>query len=186
MDGRVQVKGEAPQEVLLTDDAPPDLPQALDEEGSEEILMDEDRPEPSEVSAPAAFQDPPPMFEEDLLADEDPVPDIPLRVSDPVVPKPINTTDLSKLANEIDSGSEVVGGLRYNLIIQGIDTVDLRREVRDSLLDAKFGWDVDQLLKSAQGGKMEIKSISALKAQIVVQRLKVLPLQIRWEQHADI
>lgn len=161
------------------EDEPPDAEFSLDPDlepqlDSIETANEVATPAPSPVDSEMALE----SYGEDAQ-------DEPLVVAPPVLSSILPGEDLTNLANAIDNGVDV-GGLRYTLIIQGIDTSDLRKETREALLDSKFGWDADQMLKSIHAGKLEIKSISAIKAQIVIQRLKVLPLTISWEQHADV
>jgi hypothetical protein len=92
--------------------------------------------------------------------------------------------DMTSLATAMDERG-VVEGLRYDLTISGIDTADLRTEVFESFVDKRLGWDVDQLMNSITHGVLEMKAVPAIKAHVIVQRLKSLPLQIRWDQYGE-
>lgn len=92
--------------------------------------------------------------------------------------------DISNMATAMDQEG-VSEGLRYDLEITGIDTADLRREVMESLMDKKLGWNVEDLMARITGGSLTLKGVTAVKAHVVVQRLKTLPLEMRWDQHAD-
>lgn len=113
----------------------------------------------------------------------------------PPAPKPsraarpgpaLNSTDLSDIAGFANSGSSNVneGSLRYNLRIAGIDTSDVRNQFREAITDKKMLWDVDEILRSIQDGEVELVGMSAIKAHVLISRLRNVPVQIRWEQYA--
>lgn len=76
------------------------------------------------------------------------------------------------------------GAYRITIYIRGIDTAEIRQEVRHQLNDSRFLWDIDALLDSIVDGELVLKDISAVKAALAVQRLKTLPVELKWEQHA--
>jgi hypothetical protein len=98
----------------------------------------------------------------------------------------LNSPDLSDVAafgnSEISGGRD--GTLRYNLIIEGIDTADVREAFREAITDRKFVWDIDQILRSVRNGKVQIQNVAPTKGYMLVTRLRGLPLKIRWEQYA--
>ncbi len=94
-----------------------------------------------------------------------------------------NLSDLAAFANSEDSGGRE-GPLRYTLLIHGIDTADVREAFREALTDRKFMWDIEQILRNIRQGFVKIENVSPGKAFILINRLRNLPLQIRWEQHA--
>ncbi len=77
------------------------------------------------------------------------------------------------------------GSLLYSIRISGIDSPDLRDEVRGVLSDRRLLFDVEAILKGIQSGELVVRDISAIKAQVVVNRLLGLPLQLEWEQNAN-
>jgi hypothetical protein len=98
----------------------------------------------------------------------------------------LNSPDLSDIAafgnSEMSGGRD--GTLRYNLIIEGIDTADVREAFREAITDRKFVWDIDQILRSVRNGKVQIQNVAPTKGYMLVTRLRGLPLKIRWEQYA--
>lgn len=76
------------------------------------------------------------------------------------------------------------GPLVVSLIISGIDAKDLRDEIREALQDSRFGWDAIALMSTIKGGVLRIDRISPVKATVIVNRIKNLSVQIRWEQNA--
>lgn len=97
-----------------------------------------------------------------------------------------DSPDLSDIAafgnSEMSGGRD--GTLRYNFIIEGIDTADVREAFREAITDRKFVWDIDQILRSVRNGKVQIQNVAPTKGYILVTRLRGLPLKIRWEQYA--
>jgi hypothetical protein len=74
--------------------------------------------------------------------------------------------------------------LVVTVIISGIDTKDLRSEIRQAIQDSRFGWDAGAVMASIKGGTLVLPRISPVKASIVINRIKNLAVQIRWEQNA--
>ena len=166
----------------IIEDAPPDPPEftSWDQPLSPQTY-EEPAPEPE---APTEDEMPP---EEDPFADQalSDKPDI----FDSAEPPPTHENvgqDLSDIARfgNSDSTSSRDGILRYNIIIEGIDTSDVREAFREALTDRKFMWDTDELLRSIHHGEVRIENVVASKAFVLVARLRSLPLKIRWEQYA--
>ena len=106
------------------------------------------------------------------------------QVEEPL-PQKVSTdfSDISAFGNSDFSGAPD-GILKFNIYIKGIDNSEVLDFIRESLLDERFMWNVDELLGNIQNGELELRDISPVKASIVVNRLKALPLEIRWEQYA--
>lgn len=99
---------------------------------------------------------------------------------------PANSPDLSDLAafaNSSESGGRE-GPLRYNLAVSGIDTSDVREAFREAITDRKFMWDTDQILRSIRHGEVRIANVAPGKAYMLINRLRNLPVRVKWEQHA--
>jgi len=130
----------------------------------------------------------PPVEEESAFEEPefggDPMEDAPLEVADPVAGN-LAQVDISDLATTMDEqgASEA---LTYDLMISGIDTADLRKEVLESLTDKRLAWDPEALVNEIKEGHLKLTGISAIKAHVVAQRLKVLPLHLEWKQYGDL
>lgn len=101
-------------------------------------------------------------------------------------PKGASLEDMSEVAsfgNSNDSSS-LGGPLRYCIYISGIDTSDIKRELKDSLRDKRFLWDIEDLLSQVRNGELKIDELSPVKAALIVSRIKSLPVEVRWEQYA--
>ena len=105
---------------------------------------------------------------------------VPEAAPSPAVSGPFNLTEF---ANSEDSSARE-GFLRVDLTLSGIDTKEIRWALRDAMTDKKFVWNVDDHLANLHSGVMRLENISALKASLLVQRLRFLPIEITWEQHA--
>lgn len=70
----------------------------------------------------------------------------------------------------------------YSLTISGIDSGTLRSQVQEALSDSKFGWNVVELMAQIKGGVLTIRSMNAVKASILMQRVKYLPVKVSWRQ----
>jgi hypothetical protein len=83
--------------------------------------------------------------------------------------------------SEESAGRE--GTFSYDISISGIDSADLRTAIKEALTDPLFLWDTEALIREAKQGELKIANITAVKAAIVVQRLRGLPVDIQWVQH---
>lgn len=96
------------------------------------------------------------------------------------------SSDLSEVAEYGNSpeSSGVEGTLRYDIRISGIDSPEVRNDFKEALIDARLIWDVEEILEGLENGSVEIKNVSAVKASIVVNRIKTMPISIEWTQKA--
>ncbi len=72
--------------------------------------------------------------------------------------------------------------LNYTITISGIDSGALRTQIQEAISDSKFGWSAVQIIAQIKGGVLTIRSVNAVKASILVQRVKYLPVKISWRQ----
>lgn len=140
----------------------------------------EERGLPQELVEPEALEEPP----QQMFDGSEPDSSSAAEVYKPGTPP--NSPDLSDLAgfaNSQESGGRE-GPLRYNLAITGIDTSDVRNAFREAITDRKFMWDTEQIVRSIRNGEVRISNVSPVKAFILINRLRNLPLHVEWEQHA--
>jgi hypothetical protein len=196
MDGRVEHSGaQVPQEPVVAEGE-----ELFDDPPAADVLP-ESQPEPMfEAEA-----DPPPEAdfgaeepaEDEPIGEEESVADDPFaqdsfsseNEEEPQVYRPpvaADSPDLSDIADfgNSDATASREGGLRYDLIISGIDTADVREAFREALTDRKFLWDTDAILRSIRHGEVRITNVSASKAHTLISRLRALPVKIPWEQYA--
>lgn len=73
-----------------------------------------------------------------------------------------------------------VGGLVYNLVIEGINTPEDRKTILECLSDRRFEVDAQALVSGIKGGHLTLKQWNPVKAAVLVSRLKHLPFEISW------
>ena len=90
--------------------------------------------------------------------------------------------DLSEFANSKKS-SVNDGVLKYNIYIAGIDSHDIKDKVFEELADKKLLIDIKKLKSEVKNGEVCIRSVSAVKASVIINRLCYLPISILWDQY---
>ncbi len=133
---------------------------------AQEPAIEEHRPEESEEEedAPSSETDgDEPIVQEGPYSPEDVDAFFENSEPPPQAPEPPPLSDLSQLANSVETGG-MGGTLRYSLFISGIDTSDIRKEFRELLSDRRFLWDVDSIVRSIRSGAVKMENIPAVKA----------------------
>lgn len=90
--------------------------------------------------------------------------------------------EISDFANSEESNINQ-GKLFYKVMISGIDSSDIRLNVEESLRDRRLRVDVQELMSNIRDGVLVISKVNPVKASLIVNRLKTLPVQIKWEQY---
>lgn len=94
--------------------------------------------------------------------------------------------DLSEIADfgnsEISTAKS--GNLLYDLRISGIDSAEIRELIRENITDQRLGINTKGLMKHIKDGVLEVKKINAIKASVLINRLKSLPVNLKWRQNA--
>lgn len=89
--------------------------------------------------------------------------------------------DITEYANsEISQAKD--GQYLFRVWITGIDSKEVRSALREEMSDGRFQWDVEEMMANIKAGRLQISNLSPVKASILINRIKRLPLQIRWEQ----
>jgi len=142
-----------------------------------------------QIENPEPEQYPEQEMEAPILSDDEaspydfaqPLGQIQTPVQDPTEPTTSDSSDLSDIA---DFGNADLGqaAFNYTLTISGIDSGVLRAQIQEAITDTKFGWNVIQMMTQIKGGVLTIRSVNAVKASILMQRVKYLPVKISWRQ----
>lgn len=82
--------------------------------------------------------------------------------------------------SEESSGQD--GAMTFDVSIAGIDSIKAKKDLRDALADKRFMWETDVLLRAIKNGTLQIRGISAVKASVLIHRLKEQPLELKWTQ----
>ncbi len=99
-------------------------------------------------------------------------------------PSNVHPTSTNLSLNEFDQQlTDSEGPLAYDIIIEGIDTREMRIQLTDCLSDSRLRLDVDKLIQKIRHGKLQIDKVSAVKAIVLISHLKASPFEIRWVQH---
>lgn len=83
------------------------------------------------------------------------------------------------------SGSEKAGTGLFQINIEGIDSADLRKNVLASLLDHRLGLVNDEIAESIVEGQLSVRGLNAVKASCIINSLKALPIELKWQVYAD-
>ena len=75
------------------------------------------------------------------------------------------------------------GPMSYSVIVAKIDTKELRKQILEAINDPKFGWDPREVMKSVQSGVLHFNDLNPVKASVLVQKLRDLPIEISWTQN---
>ncbi len=94
------------------------------------------------------------------------------------------SSDLSDVAafgnSEASLGKD--GAYIYDVLIWNIDSKEIREALREALKDKRFAWDAERIMSSINQGAVRIAQVNAVKAAVLINRIKNLPLGISWEQ----
>jgi hypothetical protein len=97
------------------------------------------------------------------------------------------TTQFSEIAKEISAygNSETqIAHLNYDLRVSGLDTVELINEFKDIINDSRFGWDMNEVMKTMKAGEIRFQQLNPVKAYILAKRLQFLNVEKIWKQNA--
>lgn len=75
------------------------------------------------------------------------------------------------------------GMLVCRILIDGIDTKEIRDTLRAAMNDQRFNWDQNEILSHLKSGHLVIENVTPVKAMVLIKRIKQMPVRIRWEQH---
>jgi hypothetical protein len=98
-----------------------------------------------------------------------------------VMTDPFDSGSLSEVS-EFGNSNRDFGALSYTVLIEHIDTSEIRKKLSDALSDSKFQWDVTELLQRIEMGKLELTELNPAKASILVRRLQEVPVTVSWNQ----
>ncbi len=83
--------------------------------------------------------------------------------------------------SEVSSAED--GQFLYTLRLDGIDSGDVRDHILQVLQDPRLKMDAESLLAESKNGHLSIRKLNAVKAFVIVNAIKSLPIDIFWEQH---
>lgn len=89
--------------------------------------------------------------------------------------------DLSEVS-DFGNAHQDFGALSYHVVIENIDTSDIRKKLSEALSDSKFQWDVNEILQKIEKGRLELGPLNPAKASVLVRRLQDVPVRVGWNQ----
>ncbi len=92
-----------------------------------------------------------------------------------------DTADFSDVTDFANTNT-VSGPLTYMVIIEGIESSRLLMQLKEAMMDSRFGWDVAELLTHVGGGRLILQGLSPAKASVLINRIKYLSFKISWRQ----
>lgn len=179
LDGSVQVAGEDGSEPVS--EPLPSVPQEPDgphDFGSDQV---------SEGIPSQDYQESIDVIEEAKLRMEDDKTPVPFSMPQQTLEPTDSKKDRSGLGeilsyanSETSQGRE--GMYLFDIHISGIDSRELRASLKEALTDKKMAWDVDAILRSVSKGQLIIQKLSAVKAGVLINRMRTLPFEVTWTQ----
>lgn len=77
------------------------------------------------------------------------------------------------------------GEIFYQIMIEGIDSSQLRKNILESLRDSRLGLVNDEISEAIKGGMLIIRGLNAVKASFIINSLKDLPIELNWQMYAE-
>ncbi len=87
--------------------------------------------------------------------------------------------DVADFGNQ-ELGSLASGVLVYDLKISGIDTIELRENLKECLSDKRLNISVETAMAGIKTGELNLNNLNPVVTSVIVSRLKHLPLAIKW------
>lgn len=157
-------------------------PQFSEDTPSDELAPPPSALAPEEHVAESAPSDDADLNMDALLGYQEPeaeaVETEPVELGQPGDPLGLNSFANSEISQAKD------GLLSYKILISGIDSKEMRESLREAIEDTRFGWNPSVLMGRISKGHLTLENVSPVKATILINRIKRLPLEIRWEQYA--
>lgn len=76
--------------------------------------------------------------------------------------------------------SSVDSPLRYNVLIDGLDTKELVDQLLEAISDKKFGLLTSDIAKKIRNGRCEIKGLNPVAAFVLAKRIQFIEIQSTW------
>ncbi len=81
------------------------------------------------------------------------------------------------LSSQMDDGEYI-----YDVIITGMDSADLKKDVLFALSEKRFSLIMSGLQKEVQKGELVIRDLNPVRAMLIVLRLQALDVTVEWRQ----
>ncbi len=145
-------------------------------QASDEAVQATDEAAADSFEAPSENQ--PAQEEYQDLEEEAPAEEVPAERS----PVSNQLSDIAEFGNR-DLEASQSGIYQYTLTLSGIDNKEIRTAVKEALDDQRFNWDIDGVIAQIKAGSLVLSKLNPVKATVIVNRLKSLNIEIKWEQN---
>lgn len=137
--------------------------------------------ETSEVTDEASFS----LEEPQSFENREPVfPEIPS--DEPVAADASSGQDFASIANEIESfGNDhtAVAGISYDLEISGLDSKESQELLREAIVDSRFGWHPEDIVREIRTGTCTLKNLTPVQAFVIARRIQFIDVDMKWKQN---
>jgi hypothetical protein len=93
-------------------------------------------------------------------------------------------SDVAKDISDYGNTETQIAHLNYDLKITGLDNFEMLTLLKEVVEDSRFGWDVNEIMKSVKQGEIKFEKLNPVKAYILAKRLKFLDVEKVWTQNA--
>jgi hypothetical protein len=93
-----------------------------------------------------------------------------------------DSADLSEVSKFANS-DQAYGPLTYSVIIEAIDTREIRQDLLAVLADPKFQWDHHELGRKIKSGRLRLENLNPVKASVLIQKLQDVSVKVSWTQN---
>ena len=91
--------------------------------------------------------------------------------------------DLAQEITDFGNSEVQITALNYSLEIRGLDSKEDVRAFEETITDSRFGWDVNDVMKQLQNGKIILEKLNPVQAFILHKRIYFLDFDLKWTQH---
>ncbi len=99
-------------------------------------------------------------------------------------PKPQDFSDVENYGNSESISSK--GFLRYDLLIEGIDSSEIEEQILFILEDSRFNWDGKEIYRQQKDGNLWIKNLHPIKVVSLISEISRLSVQLSWKQYTAL
>ena len=101
-----------------------------------------------------------------------------------IVDEPMSAELFQKEIQEFASEESAAVFLTYRFLIQGIDTVQIRRSVLEVLSEPRLGLDMHLLPSQIRQGTLVLNKLNAAQASYIARHLGALSVEMEWNQES--
>lgn len=80
-------------------------------------------------------------------------------------------------------GSEISDGeLLYDIILQGLDSAELKKDIFAALMDKRFALSAEEMRRGLKSGILTLSSVNPVRAMLIVLKMQEFDVTIEWRQ----